>query len=115
MSRVRLHWFWRAAIATVVSCTYAFLSLAAFERTCSHVADIVDELLGSLTGFSPSPYAVCVVWFLPTVLIAVATYAVFTRYLGPRILPDGETRCRKCGYILRGITETRCPECGERI
>lgn len=26
-----------------------------------------------------------------------------------------ETRCRKCGYILRGITEPRCPECGERI
>ena len=27
----------------------------------------------------------------------------------------GETRCRKCGYILRGITEPRCSECGERI
>ena len=26
-----------------------------------------------------------------------------------------ETRCRKCQYILRGITEPRCPECGERI
>jgi rubrerythrin len=28
---------------------------------------------------------------------------------------DRETRCRKCGYILRGITEPRCPECGEPI
>jgi len=28
---------------------------------------------------------------------------------------DRETRCRKCGHILRGITEPRCPECGERI
>ncbi len=28
---------------------------------------------------------------------------------------DRETRCRKCGYILRGISEPRCPECGERI
>jgi hypothetical protein len=28
---------------------------------------------------------------------------------------DNETRCRKCGYILRGISEPRCPECGERI
>lgn len=26
-----------------------------------------------------------------------------------------ETRCRKCGYILRGIREPRCPGCGERI
>ncbi|UCG12348.1 MAG: hypothetical protein JSU72_17920 [Deltaproteobacteria bacterium] len=28
---------------------------------------------------------------------------------------DGETRCRKCGYILKGIPEPRCSECGERI
>ena len=28
---------------------------------------------------------------------------------------NGETRCRKCRYILKGITEPRCPECGERI
>ena len=24
-------------------------------------------------------------------------------------------KCRKCGYILRGIPEPRCSECGERI
>jgi hypothetical protein len=28
---------------------------------------------------------------------------------------DGETRCRRCGHILRGLSEPRCPECGERI
>lgn len=28
---------------------------------------------------------------------------------------NNETRCRRCQYILRGITELRCPECGERI
>lgn len=28
---------------------------------------------------------------------------------------DDETRCRNCGYILRGITEPRCPECGVSI
>ena len=25
------------------------------------------------------------------------------------------TRCRKCGYILRGLTEPVCPECGQVI
>ena len=34
---------------------------------------------------------------------------------GDSVVGDGETRCRKCGYILRGITEPRCPECGEKI
>ena len=28
---------------------------------------------------------------------------------------DAETRCRSCGHILRGLTEPRCPECGEPI
>jgi len=26
-----------------------------------------------------------------------------------------ECCCRKCGFILRGISEPRCPECGEPI
>lgn len=28
---------------------------------------------------------------------------------------DIETRCRKCKHILRGVSEPRCPECGEAI
>lgn len=27
----------------------------------------------------------------------------------------GDPRCRKCGYTLRGLSEPRCPECGEAI
>ncbi len=43
------------------------------------------------------------------------TAAVFTHVLTPKERLDGETRCRKCGYILKGLTEPRCSECGERI
>ena len=28
---------------------------------------------------------------------------------------DGELRCRRCGHVLRGLSEPRCPECGEAI
>ena len=28
---------------------------------------------------------------------------------------DGHTRCGKYGYILKGLTDARCSECGERI
>jgi predicted Zn-ribbon and HTH transcriptional regulator len=47
--------------------------------------------------------------------VGIAAYAWATRKWGPPLVIDAETRCRKCGYILRGITEPRCPECGERI
>lgn len=29
--------------------------------------------------------------------------------------PDGYTRCGKCNYILQGLTEPQCPECGKEI
>ena len=41
--------------------------------------------------------------------------AVLAHLLTPKDRLDGETRCRKCGYILKGLTEPRCSECGERI
>lgn len=28
---------------------------------------------------------------------------------------DPEARCWRCGYLLRGLPERRCPECGERF
>lgn len=46
---------------------------------------------------------------IPGIAVAVAIARVW-----PKPLPT-ETCCRKCQYILRGITEPRCPECGEPI
>ena len=31
------------------------------------------------------------------------------------VADGGHSRCRKCRYILRGLSEPRCPECGEPI
>ena len=59
-------------------------------------------------------------WFWPS-LIALAVVGIPPIMLGLFVYeklrrdPHGETRCRKCGYILRGLTEPRCSECGERI
>ncbi|MFH1746411.1 MAG: hypothetical protein ABIG44_05130 [Planctomycetota bacterium] len=37
-------------------------------------------------------------------------------WLAPRApRPDEHLRCLRCGYILKGLSEPRCPECGERI
>ncbi len=56
-----------------------------------------------------------IVWMAPPIVFAVFVYGFITRYLPSRQAIDGHLRCRKCNYILRGLTEPRCPECGERI
>jgi len=51
---------------------------------------------------------------VPISLCSVLGYHYLTKkHIGLGI--DRETRCRKCGYILKGITEPRCSECGEKI
>ncbi len=51
---------------------------------------------------------------LPASLIGVIAYAVLTRRFGrPHV--DGHSHCRRCDYILYGLTQPRCPECGEPI
>ena len=67
-----------------------------------------DFNLGSGYGFGRALSATFAV-------VAITVYGLLTRYASPETLAERETRCRKCGYILRGITEPRCPECGERI
>ena len=54
-------------------------------------------------------------WGTVPIAVGVVAYGLMTRRYYRARSQDGETRCRKCGYILRGITEPRCPECGERI
>jgi len=51
--------------------------------------------------------------FLDAVFVLVA-YGIFMGFRRKRIL-DNETRCRECQYILKGISEPRCSECGECI
>jgi hypothetical protein len=53
----------------------------------------------------------CWFWGLVILVIGVAIDRARRRH-PPR---DTEARCRNCGYILHGITEPRCPQCGERI
>lgn len=49
---------------------------------------------------------------LPPFLVGIAAYSL-TRRATDR--GQGRLRCLKCGHILKGLTEPRCPECGERI
>ncbi len=101
-----MHWFWRTMIAVVAwgcgsICTGIAWLLWNF---------IMTESLGELPDF----FVVSVLAGVPCCL-ALVFYTVLTRRFLPTPNTNNETRCRKCGYILRGIPEPRCSECGERI
>ena len=93
-----MHWFWRAT-GTVVLVAGGFFLLD---------AEIAPRGLGSSDAGMAIHFAAL---FAMTVL---TIYGGLGR-LFPHNTDDSELRCRKCQYILRGITEPRCPECGECI
>lgn len=60
-----------------------------------------------------SAFRLRIAWVLSSLFCS--HYVSSAYVLRRRLTMDTETRCRKCDYILRGISEPRCPECGERI
>ena len=68
-----------------------------------------------IVGGPPTQKAVALFLGLSGFLVGPTATAVLAPLLTPKDWLDGETRCRKCGYILKGLTEPRCSECGEQI
>ena len=105
-----MHWFWRATIAVVIAIllTNMFVLVMnvwgglAFLETWDVWFGVQGSLIGTLLhGFSA--------------VVCIAAYLYLSYRFPRKNETDAETRCRKCGYILRGISEPRCSECGERI
>jgi len=96
--------------AAAVACIYAALTALAAD----HIRGCVYYLVSPFWSWLPQyhPILFLIGWAIPSLIVGLAAYGIVThrvRSLG------NETRCRRCGYILRGITEPRCSECGERI
>ena len=96
-----MHCFWRAAIAVV-------LGIMAVP-VCVVLLFFISKQHDSANLFHWIGFGL-----IPPVL-SVVIYGLLTRRYYRLKGLDNETRCRECQYILRGITEPRCPECGERI
>lgn len=46
-------------------------------------------------------------------LVCLTVSLIYAAILSPD--HDPECRCRRCGYILKGLSKLECPECGEKI
>jgi hypothetical protein len=51
----------------------------------------------------------------PAFLSGALMYFLMLRLMKRRSAIDGHTHCGNCGYILKGLQEPRCPECGTAI
>ena len=94
---------WHRSILAVVA---GIVASAIFGVGVDWVVGGVQELVAWLMPALVPDQAFNLV-ALPGLVVAVFTFAIWAG------AGDGTCRCRKCGYILRGLTEPRCPECGE--
>ena len=113
----QLNRFWRVAIAAVMVLPlaafglYAALSPSRWRRR--------RYFVGLLALFLSEPKARLVDDVLSSLMVILLgfgiAYGVVTYYCGRKRNTGGLCRCAKCGHSWRGISERRCPACGERV
>ena len=91
-----MHWFWRAAIAVVITILVYVGLCFGLDRFLYSVI-LVSNRVHSTIFYS--------LQFL-NAIVAISVYGILTYRYGPRPI-DPETRCRKCGYILPGMSKPR--------
>ena len=111
-------WYWRAITAVAAGCAAGAVAVAVYTSegfTNSTAFEVYAWFFRRRT--SPiSTYGFlgfAVFYGLPCAAATMGTYGLLTwRFEIGLVI---ETRCRHCGHLLRGLTEPRCSECGERI
>ena len=102
----RMHWFWRSLITWFTVLTCALVGFLIYGQT---VYDVI--------GFYYVDYNITV-----SILLVLA-HGLIPMHIGIGVYHwlsaprwDGDhTRCGRCGYILSGLKEPRCSECGVAI
>jgi hypothetical protein len=104
-----VHWAWRVLIAVIIGYSTNQAIWFGYYVLAYSRANPWAWFRATARSLSIAPITLIVL------SVPIWAYVVLTRRYGPRPDYERETLCRRCGYILRGITEPRCPECGERI
>jgi hypothetical protein len=113
-----MHWYWAAAISFVAAYgvlilwTWLCIRGQLWDQNNAPLEPAYRGCFEFVRRIAPRGAAHFVgVWFdIPFFAAALVTYELLRRPARHEPL-----RCLKCGYILKGLSEPRCPECGERI
>jgi len=120
--KVYAGWHWSKRIASGPGITVAVSPTRTMVdwRSVMTLAIIAMESSSTIAGLGLSPtdmwhlrYLIATV--VPAGIIAIISYAWITRRFGANGNWETQSRCRRCRYILNGLSEPRCPECGERV
>ena len=116
--RRSMRWYWAGVTALgafyVVELSVAWLVLGDWGTFSGILLPPVDWLFQStrgIVGDDVSFYGIILLLATPGWIAGLLTFQYLFR--PPRA--DMYLHCLKCGYILKGLSEPRCPECGERI
>ena len=109
-----LRWIWRGYSREV-----QYVRAAALTATVACVAVILGVVVAELFRSDHADYLIVSLILLSSA-IAVAIWIPVAVQLvkGRTILRDDgvvNVTCPKCGYLLVGLTELRCPECGTQF
>lgn len=117
-TKARLHWVWRGIIAVSLGvglfCVQLLVTMAtvvparaperAVMAALGRVMEWSERSTREITGIG-------LVYMPISVVACLVVYMLLGRW-GDRF---GESRCRQCNRVLRGLEEPRCPNCGEPI
>lgn len=84
------------AVAAVELTSQQFIYQRLYATRLPRALSIVASLMGGVCGAA----------------VVVMLFCLLSRKTTGLELQDGFTYCGKCNYILRGLREPRCPECG---
>ncbi len=84
-----------------------------------YLASLAFSVLGSIlpggTIFTAGNPMDVIVRLLTNAAVVASAGGVIMACVKQAEVDSQHIHCLKCGYILKGLTEPRCPECGERI
>ncbi len=108
---IRERWFRTLSIVAILSLLYLIIMAVVAPVWTPR---IIGWLQGRM-GNAGAAMAAMILFIIPPILFVVGAFTMLESHRSAARRGDDETRCRRCRHILRGLTEPRCPECGERI